>query len=280
MTTDNTGDAPVDNNTSAPAPVLSERDQFIAMLPEELRGEGVFANHRSVADLAKSYVSAAKMVGLDKAHLLAIPKDDTPEAWGEVYSKLGRPESPDKYSLDAYKDSVSKEELAPWVADAHALGLNQKQLDGLFGKFFGQAKQAQEAQAKEREAKMAEWDEVVSKELGLAKDKKLMAAVNMLEREAGEDIIKHIEAHPEAFKNPIMVKALVALADKTGEGEVLLANGQRTNDALSPSDAKQQLAALASDPMYQKAMADKYHPQHAYYVEQRQKLFSYAYPDK
>ena len=43
------------------------------------------------------------MIGQDK---VVIPtKNSTEEAWNEVYDKLGRPESADKYSLNVKSDS-------------------------------------------------------------------------------------------------------------------------------------------------------------------------------
>ena len=45
-----------------------------------------------------------KMIGQDK---VVIPTNNsTEEAWNEVYDKLGRPESAEKYSLDAKSEVV------------------------------------------------------------------------------------------------------------------------------------------------------------------------------
>ena len=47
--------------------------------------------------LAKSYVNAQSMIGADK---VAIPgKHATDEDWGEVYRRLGRPDTPEGYEL-------------------------------------------------------------------------------------------------------------------------------------------------------------------------------------
>ncbi len=254
------------------------RDAFISMLPEDLRGEGVFANHQSVADLAKSYVSAAKMVGLDKNSLLPIPRDDSKEAWDAVYNKLGRPETPDAYNLDTYKDAADPTALKDWAGKLHGLGLNQKQVDGILGDFFGSSKAAQEAMKAEKEQRYSQWNDEITKELGMAKDRKLDAAVNLIEKNMGDGALDFIAEHPDVFKDPRMVKFLVAMTDKTGESSVLLANGQTTNGALSPADAQQQLSALKSNPEYMKAMLDKGHPQHDYFVSQQNKLFEFAYP--
>ena len=268
-----------DPQVTNPENTGNPRDAFIAMLPEDLRGEGVFANHQSVADLAKSYVSAAKMVGLDKNALLPIPRDDSKEAWDAVYDKLGRPETPDAYNLDTYKDAADPTILKDWAGKLHSLGLNQKQVDGILGDFFGSTKAAKEAMEAEKEQRYSQWNDEITKELGMAKDRKLDAAIVALEKAAGSsDVLEHIEKHPDAFKHPLIVRALVNFADKTGESSVLLANGQTTNGALSPADAQQQLAALKSNPEYMKAMLDKAHPQHDYFVSQQNKLFEFAYP--
>lgn len=271
--------APAANADPAPAPAEpSPRDQFIAMLPDELRGEGVFASLNNVGDLAKSYLNAAKMVGLDKNMVLPIPRDDSKEAWDAVYAKLGRPESPDKYNLEAYKEAADPAALKPWAEKLHSLGLNQRQVDGILGDFFGSAKSAQEAQANEMKARFEQWGEQIKAEYGLATDRKLDAAVNVVEKTLGDEGLKFIEENPQVFRDPRMVKFLVSMAEKTGEGSVLLPGGQRADGPISPADAKQQLNALQADPNYQKAIWDKGHPQHQHYVDLQTKLWEYAAP--
>ena len=50
------------------------------------------------------------MIGQDK---VAVPnKNSTEDQWNEVYSKLGRPETPDKYSLNVESDVVNMDENA------------------------------------------------------------------------------------------------------------------------------------------------------------------------
>lgn len=271
--------APAPAPEAAPAPAPSPRDAFIAMLPEEIRSEGVFANFNGVEDLAKSYFNAAKMVGLDKGSVVAIPRDDSKEAWDGVYSKLGRPESPDKYNLDAYKDSVDMAELKPWVEKLHSLGFNQKQVDGVFGEFFGKAKEAQEKIAAEKEARYETWGAQVKAEYGMATDQRLDAAINVAEKLAGPEAVKIIADNPDVFRNPTMVKLLVSVAEKTGEGSILLPGGQKTSGPLSPADAKQQLSALQANPEYWDAVTNKAHPQHDYFVETKTKLWQFIAGD-
>ena len=68
-------------------------------ISEEYRADPNIEKFTEIDALAKSYINATKMIGQDK---IAIPNNNsTEDQWDEVYAKLGRPESADKYALDA-----------------------------------------------------------------------------------------------------------------------------------------------------------------------------------
>ena len=67
------------------------------------------------------------MIGQDK---VAVPnKNSTEDQWNEVYAKLGRPESADKYALDAKSETVAMDEgaIKSFAEQSHKLGLNNTQ---------------------------------------------------------------------------------------------------------------------------------------------------------
>jgi hypothetical protein len=77
-----------------------------ASLPEDLRKEKSLEAIQDVSSLAKSYVDAEKIVGGS----IRIPKEGADQKeWDAFYSKLGRPESPEKYEVKRpmLKDGVS-----------------------------------------------------------------------------------------------------------------------------------------------------------------------------
>lgn len=75
----------------------NQNASWTSTLSEEFRGLPSISKFKSADDLAKSYVNLEKLVGLEK---IALPKDEKDEAgWSTVYSRLGRPESADKYDL-------------------------------------------------------------------------------------------------------------------------------------------------------------------------------------
>ena len=65
--------------------------------------------------------------------MLYLNNNSTDDQWNEVYAKLGRPESADKYTLDAKSDVVPFDETAikSFAEQSHQLGLNNKQAQGI-----------------------------------------------------------------------------------------------------------------------------------------------------
>jgi hypothetical protein len=84
-----------------PAPQTSWKDS----ISEDYRNDPNIEKFTEIDALAKSYINATKMIGQDK---VVIPNNNsTEDQWNEVYEKLGRPESADKYSLEAKSEVVN-----------------------------------------------------------------------------------------------------------------------------------------------------------------------------
>jgi len=82
------------NNTP---PIDKQIENWKDSLPDDLKGEKALESIQDIPGLVKSYVHAQKMIGSDK---IPVPnKYATDEDWQAVYSKLGRPESPDAYEF-------------------------------------------------------------------------------------------------------------------------------------------------------------------------------------
>ena len=97
-------------------------------IPEEIRGHKSLEHIQDVGALAKSYVNAQSMIGADK---IAIPgKHATDEDWGEVYRRLGRPDSPEGYELtnELPEGAEASDDLLSWFKGAaHDAGLTPQQ---------------------------------------------------------------------------------------------------------------------------------------------------------
>jgi hypothetical protein len=116
-------------STTEPQPTVNKT--WKEAISEEFRSDPNIEKFTEIDALAKSYINATKMIGQDK---VAVPnKNSTEDQWNEVYDKLGRPESADKYSLNVNSDVVPIDEgsIKQFADNAHKLGLNQKQAEGI-----------------------------------------------------------------------------------------------------------------------------------------------------
>ena len=98
-----------------PAEVASggSGNEFLQMIPEELRQDPSLTPIKNVENLARSYVNAQKLIGADK---IPMPVNPTDEDLDRIYDRLGRPESPDGYEIQA-DGTVVTEEVANNFSD-------------------------------------------------------------------------------------------------------------------------------------------------------------------
>ena len=129
-TTQTTTEAPV-QETQIEQPVPTVAKSWKEAIPEDLRNDPNISKFTELEALAKSYINATRMIGQDK---VAVPNNNsTDDQWNEVYNKLGRPESPDKYKLEVKSDVVPLDDgaIKSFAENAHKLGLNNKQAQGI-----------------------------------------------------------------------------------------------------------------------------------------------------
>ena len=91
---------PISSTTEQPTVAKSWKEA----ISEEFRNDPNISKFTEIDALAKSYINATRMIGQDK---VAVPNENsTDDQWNEVYAKLGRPESADKYKLDLKSEVV------------------------------------------------------------------------------------------------------------------------------------------------------------------------------
>lgn len=276
--TDNTPN-PEPVNTPAPdatpAPQPSSRETFINSLPDEFKQDPIFANFDDWNGVAKSYANAAKLVGMDKNQILALPKENTPEAMGPVWDKLGRPADTKGYDIEQYKEVLPPEVLGKYADIAHKNGVSKAAFNSMIGEFVNESVAGQKMMAEQQEQQIGQWQQEVKKELGAAYDEKMNFARKAVETFGLTEVVQQNMA---VFENPALVKALITIGEKTSEGMVL-ANGSVTHGKLAPAEAKMELAKFTSDAENVKIMTNKSHPQHEFIMKKRDELFRYAYPE-
>jgi len=174
--------------TATAQPILSSTQQpqeptsgktWKEAISEEYRSNPNIEKFTELDALAKSYINAVSMIGTDKIPLPG--KTATDEQWNEVYNKLGRPESADKYTLEFKTDVAPVDEnvIKGFAQNAHKLGLNNKQAQGIL-EFY---KSTLEGSAKEMsvnmEAAQASAANSLRSEWGKSYDENLRRASNV-----------------------------------------------------------------------------------------------------
>jgi len=145
-TTQTTTEAPK-QETQIEQPVPTVAKSWKEAIPEDLRNDPNISKFTELEALAKSYINATRMIGQDK---VAVPNNNsTDDQWNEVYNKLGRPESPDKYKLEVKSDVVPLDDgaIKSFAENAHKLGLNNKQAQGIL-EFYKESMEGSVQQSK------------------------------------------------------------------------------------------------------------------------------------
>lgn len=208
------------------------------------------------ADALLSYQNLEKVFGADKAGrtILAPKSDDDVDGWNSVYTRLGRPESADKYELPVPEgdDGSFAQAAAPVL---HELGLTTKQAKGL-AEWWNNASSvriqaADEAFSKQSEAEyaalQAEWGSAAQQNEELAK-----RAVLKFSKEAGIDEAT-FDAMERAMGTSKVMKLFHAIGAQFREAD-FVASDTPTSGSLTPAQAKNKVASLFAD----KEFMDRY----------------------
>ncbi len=204
------------------------------------------------------------MIGTDKIPLPG--KTATDEQWNEVYNKLGRPESPDKYKLELKTDVAPVDEnvIKGFAQNAHKLGLNNKQAQGIL-EFY---KNTLESSAKEMSVNMEYAQEQAANELrsewGRAYDDNLRKASAVAKTYLEPELLDtQLRDGSRLGDNPKIIKAFANIANLLSEDKIVGAEG---NEAMQPRDIEGEIRQLTTD--RQGAYWNKMHPDHQKVVNQ------------
>ena len=239
-----------------------------SQIPEEIRDHKSLAHFTDVGAMAKSLVNAQSMIGADK---VAIPgKHATDEDWGEVWRKLGRPDTPDGYELvnEMPEGIEQNDDMLNWFrATAHEIGMTPTQAQKMLGKynqFLGTQIGADEGMVEQ----LRETTEIeLKKEYGAAFADRVSNG-NAVMQEFGAEGLTELQLadgrllgdHPEIIK--MMVNVGEFINSKIGE-DVLA--GTKSSGGLAPDDARAKLQEIRApnSPYW-----DQRHPEHQFYVQE------------
>ena len=209
-------------------------------ISEEFRNDPNISKFTEIDALAKSYINATRMIGQDK---VAIPNENsTDDQWQEVYGKLGRPESADKYKLEVQSETAPLDEgaIKQFAENAHQLGLNNKQAQGIL-EFYKNSMEGSAQQARiDTETYQANAEQELRKEWGKSYDNNIKKAAQVAKANMNSEILdltlsdgRRLGDHPEIIKGFANIANLMSEDKMIGTGEDNTTSGRDLNEEIS-----------------------------------------------
>ena len=270
-TTQTTTEAPVQNTakqeTQIEQAVPTVAKSWKEAIPEDLRNDPNISKFTELEALAKSYVNATRMIGQDK---VAVPNNNsTDDQWNEVYDKLGRPESPDKYQLDAKSDVVPLDESAikSFAENAHQLGLNNKQAQGILEFYKNSMEGSAQQNQVDMETAQANAEQELRKEWGRAYEDNIKKAGAVAKANMDANILDmQLKDGTRLGDHPSIIKGFANIANLMSEDKLVSTESENVSQGI---DYDAEISKIVNDrdgPYWNKA-----HPDHDKIV---QKVFN------
>jgi hypothetical protein len=271
------GGAPVD--TESPAPASTETTppagDWRSQIPKEYAREKVWDGFKNkpLPDVLKSYVEAQKLIGSS----VRLPGEkDAPEIrekkLAEVYTRLGKPESPEAYQLSAPKTLMPhvpwSDESTSWVAKtAHKLNLNPQQAQVLADEIGTALSKAPnpKAAAKDTEATLRqEWGDGVY-------TRNLTWAFRTLKDFGGDEAVQLMET-TGLGNDPRVIKLFANIGKELAEANVIRKEIDGVNSSGDAQSEIKRILGDKNDPYH-----NAKHPLHEERVQAMLKLHELAY---
>jgi len=245
---------------ATPAPQGSWKDS----ISEDFRNDPSIEKFTEIDALAKSYINATKMIGQDK---VIIPNNNsTEDQWNEVYEKLGRPESADKYSFDINSESVAIDENAvkSFAEQSHKLGLNNKQAQGILEFYKNNMEGTAQQSRIDTETAQTQSEHQLRQEWGRDFEGKVKQAGALAKANINPDVLDmQLQDGTRIGDHPEIIKGFAKIAGMMSEDKILSTESENVNTS---KDIESEIAALSGDrngPYW-----NKQHPDHDKAVQQ------------
>jgi hypothetical protein len=269
----------LDNVQSEPAVQTTEQTQaavvekpFRESLPETFRTDPVFKNFQSMEDLARSYKSAASMVGMDKNLVVKKPREGaSPEDLNDYYKAIGRPDKADAY-VAPQDVKVDPAALTGLQNALHASGASQDVYSAVV-KYMSKTALEESAKAKaENEQAIEQTIQTLKQEFGEAYQQKLILAKEAITQVGGDELMEALK-QSGAINNPVVVKALAKWGEPFKDSANFVGTPNK-GGALTPDEAKIALSEIKLMPAYQDYLGGKAMPE---LTDKIQRLNKYIY---
>ena len=262
-TTQPTTEAPkeqISSTTEQPTVAKSWKEA----ISEEFRNDPNISKFTEIDALAKSYINATRMIGQDK---VAVPNENsTDDQWNEVYTKLGRPESADKYKLDINSEVAPIDEgaIKQFAENAHQLGLNNKQAQGILEYYKSMMEGSAQQSKVDTETAQAQAEQQLRQEWGKTFEENVKKAGSVAKANLGVDVLDmQLKDGTRLGDHPDIIKGFAKIADMMSEDTIVATESENVDQG---KDIEQEISRIMNDrtgPYWNKT-----HPDHDKIVQQ------------
>ena len=252
---------PISSTTTQPNTVAKSWKETIS---EEFRKDPNIAKFTEIDALAKSYINATRMIGSDK---VIVPNQNSNEDhWNEVYDKLVRPQTPDKYKFEIKSDVVPFEEtsIKQFAENAHKLGLNNKQAQGILEFYKNNVEQSAKQSQIDIETSQAQSQQQLRQEWGRAYDEKLTKAKSIAQANFSKELLNtQLNDGTVLGDNPEIIKGFANIANLLSEDKIISTESESVNQGRDIQTEISKIMDDKSGPYWNKS-----HPDHSKMVQQ------------
>lgn len=245
-------------------------------LPDDLKGESMLGRFKNVEELARSFVSAQKLMGKDK---ITVPdlKTVTPEELRGIYEKIGLPKEAKDYQLELAADSgLDGDFVEKLKVEAHKVGILPKQLQEVLGWYSTASKEVVNAHNETVLKEQKEGQAALRKDWGKAFDKNVLAAQLAIKDGASNEDLQYLESKG-LLKDPTLIRIFSKLGSVLKEKE-LKGGSEVPNNVLAPKVAEAEAMKIMGDPKHPYNIGD--HANHGMAVKEVSRLMAMAHPEK
>lgn len=221
---------------------VNEETSWRETLSEDLKSDVSLEKFKSVDDLAKSYKHLEIKIGKDK---VIIPKSDS--EWSDFYKAAGRPEDPSGYELKV-PETYNKEHVTQFVTEAHALGLNPNQLQGVMDVYSKQVESETAMLESANTETIQKLESDLRAKYGESYEDKKKGLDSFIQKNADETYVRYLN-ESGLGNDPRHINFLMNVASKFS-GDSLDGEGK---PELNASQAKEELSKLRESAAYMSA---------------------------
>ena len=244
---------------------------FLDAISEEYRSDPSIKSFTNVNDMAKTLIHAQRLIGAEKIPLPG--KSATDEDWANVWSRLGRPQSPSEYEIKFENQTLDDSELESFRKSAFEAGLNNRQVERMAKFLEDTVTGANASRSEMAERAVYEAEQELRQEFGQAFDQRMTMAFNAAKQLLGDaSLLDEVQLADGRMlgDHPQIVRMFAKLAEQIGEDQLL---GETSELIMTPQEATQRIAEMTRrDSPYW----DKLHPEHDTYVDEVLRLREYA----